>query len=166
MASTIFKFILSAINRSQQSCQSITDRYRHSASRVSMRVCLRRCSRKEMFISRSVTVNLTYFKKRLGADKLHCLFLRSKSGEKAVCNRFKASDWRTCSRSFSTNRPGRTTPPVGNPGTMESCVVIFITHTHTHIQLGCTTAQTEQVFSVLVDKKRPIRPKPIGGKLV
>lgn len=63
MASTTFKFILSAINCSQQSCQSITDRYRHSASRVSMRVCLRRCSRKEMFISRSVTVNLTYFKK-------------------------------------------------------------------------------------------------------
>lgn len=58
MASTIFKLIPSAINHS---CQSITDRYRHSAARVSTRVRLR--LRKETFISRSVTVNLTYFKR-------------------------------------------------------------------------------------------------------
>lgn len=87
IASNIFKLIPSAINCS---CQSITDRYRHSASRVSMSVCLRLCLRKETFISRSVTVNLTYFKH--GSDKLHCLFLRSKSGEKVVCYRFKAYD--------------------------------------------------------------------------
>lgn len=62
MAFTIFKLILPAINCRQHSCQSIADRFRHSASRVSMRVCLRRCSRKQMFISRSVSVNLTYFK--------------------------------------------------------------------------------------------------------